>query len=141
MWAVILCACGPIVPADVPAQLNATPGPPVIITDSVYISTHFATRYPGNWQVITSPAFSQTWVVFATDEAVIGLALDRDDIAQITPQVDHELRRESQVISFESGSDRQVIYALLVAPSADWERYQEIFRQVIESIAHPSAYG
>lgn len=133
---IILCAaaCGPIVPATTPPQLNHTPGAPVIVTWDTYTASEFSAHYPSGWTVITSPAFSTTWVVFTSpdEQAVIVLALDPNDTQVMPPQEsDRSLQRESVEIPLNDG---RTLTAVLAAPSDKGQVFRPVFEQMIASV-------
>lgn len=135
LLSVVLVACGSIVPATEPAQLHYTPGPPVVISDATYTSESFSVGYPSDWTVVTSAAFSDTWVVFISPDetAAIVLAIDPDD-TKITPPItaeDTPLQRETATIQLSGG---QAVTAALVAPTMDFDDLALIFEGIIASL-------
>ena len=133
-----LSGCAAIAPAHPPPHLDYTPGPPIVITDQTYDAGPFSLRYPPGWRVITAAAFSTPWVVLTTPDetALIVLALDKQDTEVIpanTPE--DERRRLDQVLTL--GTD-QPLYAVLIAPQSEWERYLPIFDHVTASVTAPS---
>lgn len=130
----LIGACGSIVPATTPPQLDDTPGPPVVVTWDTYTAVEFSVQYPPDWTVVTSPAFSPTWVVFTSpdQQAVIVLALNPDD-TQVTPPVAAEspLQREEVTVTL---ADETMLTAALIAPSGEWEGLLSNFTRLIETI-------
>jgi hypothetical protein len=136
----LLAACGPIVPARTPPQLAHTPGPAVIVTETEYRGELFQARYPPGWQVVTSAAFSDVWVIFISPDetAVIVLATDPED-AEITPPAAPErIRRVEETIELGNGSghdpDDFEVIAVLVAPQETWEAHHVAFQRVLATI-------
>jgi len=73
----LLSACGSLVPATTPPQLEHTPGIPITITDERIITPDFTVDYPDGWRVVkTSIAGAPLEFVFASpdDEMVITLS-------------------------------------------------------------------
>jgi hypothetical protein len=142
MWHMLLCllgilalaACGRLAPANVPAQLEHTPGPPVVIADGFYHSVAFSLRVPPRWQIVTSPASSPPWVVFISPDAdaVIIVAVDEKDTLNVQPpHVEGEQVRRVEAIELSDGS---AVHAVLVAGAAVVDAYAEVYRRVVESI-------
>lgn len=127
-WAFILlmAAC---VPAEQPAQLDATPGAGVILTENTYTSTAFETWYPPDWRVVSSAAFADPWVVFADadDTALMIVAVNVDD-TQLQPEMS---RQAEQRVTLADGSE---VYALLLAPD---ETYMPLYTRLVESLSVP----
>jgi len=117
------------IPAEEPAQLAATPGPPVIVTYNTYTSQAFQTWYPPDWRVVSSAAFAEPWVVFANadDSAFIVVATNPDDI-QIMPE--HPRQAQERI---RLSGDTQVI-AALIAPDAT---YLPLYTRLIKSLQLP----
>lgn len=68
----LLAVCAACIPAETPAVLLNTPGPPVTITGDQVITTTFAVRYPSGWRVITSEASAPpTVTLVAPDDCTI----------------------------------------------------------------------
>jgi len=125
-------ACGRIAPATPPAQLSHTPGPPVTIADGTYTSIAFTVDYPGGWRVVTSPAFSLPWTVFASpaDDAVIVVAVDPDD-TDVTPAnaIDPITRLEDTITLPEN-----TITVALITSNTQIETFRPIFEAVVASM-------
>ena len=130
---IVIAACGRLAPADLPPQLEYTPGPFVIVTDQTYDAGVFTVRYPLGWQVITPATFNTPWVVFQSPDetAVIVLALDVDD-TQVTPEniEQAELQRETTQIVL----DEDTVFVVLVAPRAEWGDNLALFETVSNSV-------
>lgn len=119
---VFLAGCGSIAPAKLPAQLDNTPGPSVVLSDNVYQSTAFNVRYPDGWQVVTSPADRPVWVVFTDDTAVIVIATRAED-TQITLA---DAQREERTVNG--------LTAALIAPPEDYPAYLAMFDAVLDTV-------
>lgn len=81
--ALLLAACGSLAPAATPAHLEHTPGPPVILTGSIYDAGVFSLRYPSGWRIVTGAASSPAWVGFVSpdeDAVLVFSAAPLDDV-------------------------------------------------------------
>ena len=134
-----LSACGALAPAHPPPHLVYTPGPPVVVGDSVYEGGAFAVRYPRGWRVITAAAFSTPWVVFTTSDetALIVLALDPQD-TQVVPAntPPDDLRRLERIIALENDSS---LLAVLIAPRQQWNDFLPVFNHMVASVVAPDS--
>lgn len=128
-WAFILLLMAACVPAEQPAQLDATPGTAVILTENTYTSTAFETWYPPDWRVVSSAAFADPWVVFADaeDTALMIVAVNADD-TQLQPEMP---RQAEERVTLADGS---MVYALLLAPD---DTYLPLYRRLVESLSLP----
>jgi hypothetical protein len=126
---IVLLLMAGCVPAETRIDLDATPGPPVVITEDRYTTTAFSVTYPTAWRVVTSPTFAAPWVVFVRPDeaALIALAVEGDDIADLLPESGDELRDETRAVG--AG-----LTARLVAPADDWDAALATFERVIGSL-------
>lgn len=83
----LLSGCASLAPQTMRIDLDATPGPPVLVTDDRYTTVAFSVMYPAGWRAVSSAAFSEPYVVFVSpdEDVVIGVAVDAQDIAEIGP--------------------------------------------------------
>ncbi len=122
-----LAAC---VPPRLPHQLEATPGPAVVVTHRVTVADLFSARPPGGWRVITGPASGPPQVVFAPPDsaALIALGVGEGFAAPDLPGAQRSAAR-----SFDLGNGLWV-EAVLRAPADGWEAYTAAFERVLESV-------
>lgn len=66
--ALLLAGCGSLVPAATPPHLAHTPGPPVMLTGSIYEAGAFSLRYPPDWRIVTGAAASPAWAAFVSPD-------------------------------------------------------------------------
>lgn len=119
------------VPATIPSQLSATPGPAVVITDQIYDTGVFKVRYPADWRVITSAATSPSTVIFAApdNEAIMLFGLDVNEAPM--PETNAQIRTEMRLITLENGI---IVTAILNAPDTAWAIFVPLFEQIVESV-------
>jgi hypothetical protein len=119
------------VPAKVPPQLDATPGPAAVITEQEYDAGAFKVRYPAGWRVITSAATSPTSVIFTSpdDAAIMLFGVDVSDAPM--PDTDAQIRTETRQITLENGV---TVTAILNAPDNAWETFAPLFDSTVESV-------
>lgn len=131
----IMTAC---IPARLPQQLEATPGPAVVVTDQEVLIGGFATRYPAGWRIITSAADADTpTILLAAPENQALIALGSGDVT--TPYLDAQ--GETRSITRQSSlTPDLVVTAVLVAAAPDWERFAELFEWVIASLRPVQAH-
>ena len=70
LFAVLLNACAPLVPATAPPQLQHTPGAFVIVTDTRFDAGLFQVDYPKSWRVVKTSiaAAHHLQIVFAAPD-------------------------------------------------------------------------
>jgi hypothetical protein len=127
-----LVACGPIVPATTPPQLDFTPGPTVVISDNAYETGDFSVRYPVGWRIVTGAADQPTQVVFVAP----------DEISTITVQTgtldnapfDDTLMTDIRAVSLDGGTSITVIGR---APADTWDSFSAVLDVVVSSVSHP----
>lgn len=138
LFALFFAACGPIVPATVPAQLSQTGGPPVIVTDKTYTSIAFQVNYPDGWRVISSPANAAPWVVLTSPDelAVIAIGVDAADTNVPPPGADESamIQQALETLIFPDGSD---LTARFSADSSVYDELLPIFERVIQTVQPP----
>lgn len=121
-----LTAC---VPAAVPPQLDATPGPAVIVADRVEVAGLFSVQPPAGWRIITSAAGDPPSVLFIApdDAALIGVGTAPDYTAPALPGADHSAARAVAV-------DGVQVQAALRAPADAPDVFIAAFERVIASL-------
>ena len=97
------------VPAQVPDNLDDTPGPPVVVSEDRYQGAVFSARAPAGWRIITS----ESRVPQAADVTVIG---QRNTIQEI------EL------------ADGKIVTSVLSAPDDQWATFEPVFEWVRGSV-------
>jgi hypothetical protein len=115
-----------------------------MVTETEYHGELFQARYPPGWQVVTSAAFSDLWVIFVSPDetAVIVLATDPEDTEITPPGAPVQIRRVEEIIELGNTSDRDPdeglhgpeLIAVLVAPQETWEAHYAAFHRVLASI-------
>lgn len=119
------------VPATVPPQLAATPGPAVVITEQEYHAGAFTLRYPVGWRVISSAATSPITVIFAApDNAAIMLFGVGANEAPM-PETEAQIRTEMRQVTLKNGD---TVTAILNAQADSWEIFAPLFEAAVESI-------
>lgn len=128
---VLLAGCASIAPVAVPPQLDATPGAPAVITRDSFQNDAFSAWYPAGWRVVTSASFVAPHAVFISpcERAVIGLAIDGDDIAAILPPAlrdgDTPRRRRGEING---------VVILLAATSSAFDIYTPVYMRMHDSV-------
>ena len=126
----LLSSCGPIVPATAPAQLDHTPGPPIVVTDRTVRTRDYRLRYPSGWRVVTGEArLLPTVVLVAPDEVTTIRFVVGALPAQTTPEPDFKfIRRPVQLASDFT------ITVIGRAPADEWQQFLPIFEWVVLSL-------
>lgn len=129
---ILLLSLASCIPARLPQQIEATPGPAVVVTDQEVIIGNFAARRPAAWRIITSAAGADApTILLAAPENQALIVLGNGEVA--TPPLDAE--GETRSITRRSSLTTDItITAILVAPARDWERFAEQFEWVIASL-------
>ncbi|MBL8157250.1 MAG: hypothetical protein JNM70_23960 [Anaerolineae bacterium] len=122
LWG-LLAAC---VPATVPANLDDTPGPPVIVADGWYRGVTFSARYPDGWRIVTGEAQRPQSVVFVAPDEVSTITLQLGDAP-----ISGDTVRLAQQIRL---SERVTVSAMLASPDAAWEAVRPVYENTIASI-------
>lgn len=128
--ALALLALAACVPPRLPHQLEATPGPAVVVTHRVTVADLFSARPPGGWYVITGPAAGPPQVIFAPPDsaALIALGVGEGFAAPDLPSAARSAAR-----SLDLGNGLRV-EAVLRAPADGWEAYAAAFARVLDSV-------
>ena len=121
-----LAAC---VPATVPPQLDATPGPAVIVADRVEVAGLFSVQPPAGWRIVTGAAGDPPSVLFIApdDAALIGIGTAPDYTAPALPGADHSAARAVDM-------DGVQVQVGLRAPDDAPDVFIAVFEQVIASL-------
>jgi hypothetical protein len=122
LWG-LLAAC---VPATVPANLDDTPGPPVIIAGGWYRGLVFSARYPDGWRIVTGEAQRPQSVIFVAPDEVSTITLQLGDapITGDTVRLAQQIRLSEDV----------TVSAALASPDVSWEALRPIYENTIASI-------
>ena len=133
--AVLLAACQPIIPAQVPEQLALTPGYMTHIDDRYYETASFRVRYPPGWQIIKSNIH-----VGAAEVYFVSLDETMEIFVFITPLPEPEISDgvffvEEQVMF----SDDSGVFIRGTAPTAQQADFGTIFTALVNSIEQPDA--
>jgi hypothetical protein len=128
--ALALLALAACIPPRLPPQLAATPGPPVIVADRVYVANLFSVQAPPGWTLITGPAASAPQVVFVAPDsrALIAFGVGAGFTA---PELAQAGRSAVRTLALDSGLR---VEAALRAPSDGWAAYVDVFARVIASL-------
>lgn len=128
LFSLVFAGC---VPATVPPQLDATPGPAVVVTDQEYDAGAFKVRYPAGWRVISSAATSTATVLFAAPDHTAIMLFGVDAVEAPMPETDGQIRTEIRQISLEQNVS---VTAILNAPAENWEVFAPLFEQSVASV-------
>lgn len=117
------------IPAEIPAQLEFTPGPEFQISHTVYENQTFVVTYPSDWRVISPPTefAGQVTLVAPQDNALIFITANEVHEVPIIADLDNPI---TSYIGFEDDS----LHTYLTTDEASLEAYQSVFAQVVDSI-------
>ncbi len=129
----LLAGCAGDVPMERPAILDATPGPAVQLNANTYTSAAFSVWYPPDWQVTSSATFAAPWVAMSSPagDAVIMIAVDAQDTADIAPPAATAPRRQQMTAQTDNGA----VTVVYIAESDQFDVYIPLLNRVIASIA------
>lgn len=129
----VFCAAA-CVPAEVPEQVEQTPGMPIRVAGGWVQTAYFDVQHPAGWRVIASAAHDPLTLVFAAPEndALIVLSIQP---VENPPQPQTDLALDA--IRHEIMLDDLRVYAYGAAPVEAWEAFLEAFEQVAASVAVP----
>jgi hypothetical protein len=130
----LLSACSSLAPAVTPAQLDATPGPPVVITSRTYTTTVFTLDFPARWQVITSASFAPVSVVLVRpDQAALMVFSEEEiDVPPLpNPPEGGEVFTLLETIPLDGGV---TVYAALHGPSTESDALESLFALAVDSV-------
>lgn len=138
--ALLLSGCASLAPAQVPAQLDATPGPPVVITENAYRSTAFTVWYPPDWRAVSAATFADPWAVFVSpaDDALMAVAVDPADLAGLAlpTAMDGERRETATLTPPDAGPTLHTV--LLATPDA-YATALPLYRRFLASVMLPAS--
>jgi hypothetical protein len=111
----------------VPPQLSHTPGAPVRFANGVYDAGVFTVRPPEGWRVITSPAASAPFVIFAAPDncALILVAVEPMDAPPSAACPETDFRSETRT--------PDDLYLVGLAPAAQWDDFAAVLERAAES--------
>ena len=127
----LLAACGPIVPATVPAQLEATPGAPIILSETRVEAETFSSAYPDGWRIVkASEAGAPVRLVLVSPDDSLSITLaegsvDADDGVE-------GMRSERMTVTL---ADDGVVTVIGQAPDEAWDDFQLVLAYVAASIS------
>lgn len=130
----LLSACSSIAPPVTPAQLDHTPGPPVVVTDRTYTTTIFTLDIPANWRVITSASFAPVSVVLVRpdESALMVFSEEAIDVPPLpNPPENGDVFTVLDTIQLADGV---TVYAALHGPSAEANALESLFAAAVESV-------
>jgi len=126
---VILSACGSLVPATVPPQLQHTPGSPITITDNQIVADAFTLAFPDGWRVITNVAeLPLELILVDPDDDLIIRISQMCPTSEATPAPDIHYR----AACLQANSATVFLTGEVVL--ADSERFDPFFDLVLESV-------
>ena len=128
---VVLLFATACIPATVPDNLDDTPGPPVVINNSIYEGAVFTARVPNGWRVITSEAQAPQSVIFVTpdDKTLIRLIEGEVELSEV--EVEGQ-RNELYPLTLADGT---TVTAVFSSPALSWETYWAQFETVRDSVS------
>jgi hypothetical protein len=123
----LLSAC---IPANVPANLDDTPGAPVVVFDNIFESAQFVVRYPDGWRVVTSEAQAPLGVIFVAPDEVstIQLMVGALENANFS---NPDLQTEVRGLTLSDGLE---MTAVLSAATEHFATYLPLFERVLASL-------
>lgn len=138
MGALLLAACGSLAPAATPAQLAHTPGPPVMLTGSVYDAGVFSLRYPSGWRIVTGAASSPVWVGFVSPDEDVVLVFSVTPLADVPrpPALEADAPAVTDQRSIPLGE--VTLYAGIIAGADAWPAALALFEHMLAT-ARPGA--
>ncbi len=128
---IMLAACGPIVPATVPAQLAHTPDAPVILSETRVEAETFSSAYPDGWRIVkASEAGAPVRLVLVSPDDSLSIVLaegsvDADDGSE-------GMRSERMTVTL---ADDGVVTVIGQAPDEAWDDFQPVLAYVASSIS------
>jgi hypothetical protein len=131
----LLTACGKLAPANLPAQLENTPGAPIMITTDYYETEVFRLRYPDGWRVVTSASSLPPSVIFASPDetSLIIVSSEPFDVLPNPLVVEEGTSLRELENSVMTDTDNPV-YVALIAPEAQWNAMTTLFALVIATL-------
>jgi hypothetical protein len=129
-YAFFFCLLSACVPAKIPANLDDTPGAPVVVFDNIYESAQFIARYPDGWRIVTSEAQAPLAVILVAPDEISTIQLmvgTLDDANFSNPDLQTEIRGLTL-------SDGLEMTAVLSAATDQFDTYLPLFERVLASI-------
>lgn len=126
LWLVLWGLLAACVPATVPANLDDTPGPPVIVAGGWYRGAVFSARYPDGWRIVTGEAQRPQSVIFVAPDDASTITLQLGD----TPITGDTVRLAQQIKLAEGVT----VSAALASPDAAWETLRPVYENTIASL-------
>jgi hypothetical protein len=120
------------VPAKTPQQLTFTPGAVVMVTDKVYQNEIFWVAYPARWRVITAPAETPDFVIFAAPENQALVMISASPIEE--PPLLPGVPSEQQKIESRTLPTSPTLYAALVVDEVLYETLHPLFDAILETV-------
>lgn len=132
--ALLLAACGSLAPAATPAQLAHTPGPPVMVTGSVYNAGVFSLRYPSGWRIVTGAASSPMWVGFVSPDEDAVLVFSAAPLADVPrpPALEADAQAVTDQRSISLGEI--TLYAGIIAGADAWPAALALFEHMLATV-------
>lgn len=133
--ALILAACSSLVPADTPAQLEATAGFPILVDDERVDAGSFILDYPDGWRLVK--------LSLAGDPITLALVAPDDNDTQIQvseigfPELEATIDANYYERFDSLEANGKTIYLWGQFPITRREEYDPIFEALRESIRFP----
>ena len=129
-FAMLLAACGPLVPAQVPPQLSEEPGIFVVISDEQVETPAYRLSYPAGWRVVkTSLADAPVELVFVSADEALSIRVSETQPESV-PAETGRVRIETEA---ELGGARR-LYLIGDAPADMEASLQDRIMQMRDSL-------
>lgn len=126
----LLAACGSIIPATTPPQLDYTPGPGIVVSDNSVQTPAFSLRYPEGWRVVTGQAGLPPSVVLVAPDETSTISIINGVLPEETNEAD-SLQSLRRPLTLSSGVEVSIIGR---APADTWTSFLPTFEAVATSI-------
>ncbi|MCC6892924.1 MAG: hypothetical protein IT321_08895 [Anaerolineae bacterium] len=128
MVSVFISGC---IPAAVPDNLDDTPGPAIVISNSLYEGAAFTARVQDGWRVITSEAQAPQSVIFVApdDKTLIRLIEGEVELSEV--EVEGQ-RNELYPLTLADGT---TVTAVFSSQALSWATYWGQFESVRDSVS------
>lgn len=128
---IMLAACGPIVPATVPAQLAHTPGAPIVLSETRVEAETFSSAYPDGWRIVkASEAGAAAQLVFVSPDERLTIILAAEPLA--VPEPPAGVRSQAATVEL---SDEVRVMVIGQAADADWAELEPVLERVLGSVS------